>query len=200
MRNMTLCILRKAIAQQQQWLEQDMRIRIAVNLSMLDVTDATFAKQVKNMLQGYPQVAQWMTLEVTESGFMHFPNIALNTLRALANQGFRISIDDYGTGYSSLSYLQQLPVHELKIDQSFVRQMLADKKSEAIVQSTIDLGHNLGMEVVAEGIESPAIRHRLRALGCDLGQGYAVARPMPANELEVLYNRQANPPESGGTP
>jgi len=190
MRPMTQWILEQAIAQQSRWVEQDIHIGIGVNLSMLDLTDPTFPASVKHKLIGHQAAKKLMTLEVTESAFMNFPDIALKVIRELAELGFRISIDDYGTGYSSLSYLQSMPVDELKIDQSFVLNMLENDKSDAIVRSTIELAHNLGLEVVAEGIESPAASARLKELGCDLGQGFGLARPMPAEDLEKLYRKQ----------
>ncbi len=190
MRPMTQWIIQQAIAQQSQWIAQDIEISIGVNLSMLDLTDPSFPASIKHQLIGHQAVKKLMTLEITESAFMNFPDIALKVIRELAELGFRISIDDYGTGYSSLSYLQNMPVDELKIDQSFVFNMLENPKSEAIVRSTIELAHNLDLEVVAEGIETPAAAARLKELGCDLGQGFGLGRPMPADDLEKLYRKQ----------
>jgi len=190
MRPMTQWILEQAIAQQSQWIEQGIHISIGVNLSMLDLTDPSFPSEVRHKLIGHQAAKKLMTLEVTESAFMNFPDIALQVIRELSELGFRISIDDYGTGYSSLSYLQDMPVDELKIDQSFVFNMLENKKSEAIVRSTIELAHNLGLEVVAEGVETTTVAARLKELGCDLGQGFGLARPMPAEDLQKLDLQQ----------
>ena len=124
-------------------------------------------------------------LEITESAIMDDPQRAEATLNKLAAQGFKLSIDDFGTGYSSLAYLKRLPVSELKIDKSFVMGMESDASDAKIVRSTIDLAHNLGLSVVAEGVESAAILAQLRALGCDEAQGYFISRPLPAHEFNA---------------
>lgn len=114
---------------------------------------------------------------------MDDPAGAPEALKRLKDLGVELFIDDFGTGYSSLSYLQKLPVDSIKIDQSFVAKMLASDDSGIIVRSTIDLGHNLNLEVVAEGVESEAVWDRLAALGCDTAQGYFVGRPLPADQF-----------------
>jgi EAL domain-containing protein (putative c-di-GMP-specific phosphodiesterase class I) len=124
-----------------------------------------------------------VVLEVTESAMMSDPGVALRTLSILHEMGIRLSIDDFGTGYSSLAYLKKLPVSELKIDKSFVMQMGEEKQDRKIVQSVIDLAHTLDMRVVAEGIENRRVLDMLIGMGCDYGQGYFIARPMPDAEL-----------------
>jgi EAL domain-containing protein (putative c-di-GMP-specific phosphodiesterase class I) len=119
-----------------------------------------------------------LCLEITESGFMEDPANAQKVLDRLAELGVRLSIDDYGTGYSSLSYIMRLPVQELKIDQSFIARMTADEEISMIVRSTIDLGHNLGLKVVAEGVENLTAWNLLRSLGCDDAQGFFMSRPL----------------------
>ena len=114
---------------------------------------------------------------------MRDPAKTMDVLTRLRLKGFRLSLDDFGTGYSSLSYLRRLPVHELKIDQTFVAGMLTDPQDEVIIRSTIDLGHNLGLQVVAEGVESVAVLDRLAVAGCDVAQGYAIAAPMSLDAL-----------------
>jgi EAL domain-containing protein (putative c-di-GMP-specific phosphodiesterase class I) len=114
---------------------------------------------------------------------MEDPTSALETLRGLKELNVELYVDDFGTGYCSLSYLQKLPVDWIKIDQSFVMPMAASSDSEVIVRSTIELGHNLGLGVVAEGVENQAVWDRLAALGCDVGQGYFISKPMPADQL-----------------
>jgi EAL domain-containing protein (putative c-di-GMP-specific phosphodiesterase class I) len=130
-----------------------------------------------------------MCLEITESAIMDEPQRALATLNALSAAGFKLSIDDFGTGYSSLAYLKRLPVNELKIDRSFVMAMEKDIDDAKIVRSTIDLAHNLGLTVVAEGVENPAVLELLAELGCDEAQGYHMSRPLPANEMAAFAAR-----------
>ena len=121
--------------------------------------------------------------EITESAMMDDPERALATLDRLSAMGFKLSIDDFGTGYSSLAYLKRLPVDELKIDQSFVRHMQSDADDAMIVRSTIDLAHNLGIVVVAEGVENLQVWNMLRELHCDQAQGFHMGRPMPVGEF-----------------
>jgi len=123
------------------------------------------------------------TLEITESAIMGQPDKALQTIHDLKAMGFSISLDDYGTGYTSLTYLKDMPVDELKIDQSFIFHCLDSDRDSAIVQSTINLVDNLGLKVVAEGIENKAVWDKLKAMGCDKGQGYYMARPMPPEDF-----------------
>ena len=140
------------------------------------------------LLRRHQARAEAFCLEITESAIMDDPERAEATLNRLAQYGYKLSIDDFGTGYSSLAYLQRLPVHELKIDKSFVMGMeckdgdegeKGEKGDAVIVRSTIDLAHNLGLTVVAEGVESAAILQRLCELGCDEAQGYHMSKPVP---------------------
>jgi EAL domain-containing protein (putative c-di-GMP-specific phosphodiesterase class I) len=126
-----------------------------------------------------------LCLEITESGFMEDPSNAQKVLDRLSELGVRLSIDDYGTGYSSLSYIMRLPVQELKIDQSFISRMVTDTEISTIVRSTIDLGHNLGLKVVAEGVEDISVWNMLRSLGCDDAQGYFMSRPLAPRALAI---------------
>jgi EAL domain-containing protein (putative c-di-GMP-specific phosphodiesterase class I) len=128
---------------------------------------------------------EWIWIEITESAIMDDPNHAIETLDRLHALGIRLSIDDFGTGYSSLSYLKRMPVDELKIDKSFVMGMVHHKDDETIVRSTIDLGHNMGLKVVAEGVEDEALMQRLKDLRCDLAQGFHLSRPLPPAKLEL---------------
>ncbi len=124
-------------------------------------------------------------LEITESSLLADTPRTMTTIERLRRLGVQLSLDDFGTGYSSLSYLRRLPVTELKVDRSFVSNLLLDKQDEVIVRSTIDLGHNLGLDVVAEGIESSPVLDRLTELGCDIGQGYGISRPLPADLFDA---------------
>ena len=155
-------------------------LRISVNLSTRDLLDLELSTRLAQLLQTHGVQASAFCLEITESAIMDDPQRAEAMLNRLSEQGYKLSIDDFGTGYSSLAYLKRLPVDELKIDKSFVMGMETDSDDAIIVRSTIDLAHNLGLSVVAEGVETAAILERLRALGCDEVQGYHISRPMPA--------------------
>ena len=122
-------------------------------------------------------------MEVTESATLADPDRAVRVLSALRARGVAVSIDDFGTGNASIDYLARLPADEIKIDKSFITDICDDNRAEAIVRSTIDLARNLGLNVVAEGIETEAVLERLTALGCDAGQGYVISRPLPADQL-----------------
>jgi EAL domain-containing protein (putative c-di-GMP-specific phosphodiesterase class I) len=124
-----------------------------------------------------------LRLEITESAIMEDPGRAIEILKRIRESGIHLSLDDFGTGYSSLGYLKELPVDEVKIDKSFVKDLLTSGNAEAIVRSTIDLGHHLGLKVVAEGVEDEDVWNRLAALGCDAAQGYYMSRPLPTDAL-----------------
>jgi len=134
-----------------------------------------------------------LELEITETTILADPFRVRQVLARLNEMGLRLAIDDFGTGYSSLAYLRRLPVHTIKVDRSFVMDMCKNASDATIVRSTIDLGRNLGLEVVAEGVETQEAWEALRALGCTLAQGYLISRPLPAGELtELLTDRRAN--------
>jgi EAL domain-containing protein (putative c-di-GMP-specific phosphodiesterase class I) len=160
-----------------------MPLGLAVNLSTHDLFDSRLPDRVRAHLEANGVAPASLTLEITESSlFVDAPRTRA-TIDDLHGVGLRMAVDDFGTGYSSLSYLRRLPVHELKIDQSFVAGMLTDQQDEVIVRSTVDLGHNLGLLVVAEGVESVAILERLRHIGCDVAQGFIISEPLAADEL-----------------
>lgn len=158
-------------------------LRLSVNLSTRDLMDTELASRLPALLARHGTPTHGLCLEITESAIMDDPKRAENTLNRLAEQGFGLSIDDFGTGYSSLAYLKRLPVTELKIDKSFVLGMQTDSNDGTIVRSTIELAHNLGLSVVAEGVETESLYQRLGLLGCDQAQGYFMARPLPAHEF-----------------
>ena len=160
-------------------------LRIAINLSTRDLLDVEFPARLDVMLAEFNVQPQAFCLEITESAIMDDPQRAQNTLQILSDRGFKLSIDDFGTGYSSLAYLKSLPVDELKIDKSFVMKMESDEDDAKIVRSTIDLAHNLGLTVVAEGVENALIWDKLKALECDEAQGYFMSRPIPAHEFNA---------------
>ncbi len=127
-------------------------------------------------------------LEVTESAIVLDPKRAEENLMALSRMGVLLSIDDFGTGYTSLSSIKRLPVNEIKIDKSFVTHMLTDKKDARIVRTVIDLGHNFGLTVVAEGVETKEVLDALNALGCDEAQGYFISKPLPSDLLKIWFS------------
>ena len=165
--------------------------RVSVNLSTRDLLDLELPQRLQAILGRLGVAPQAFCLEITESAIMDEPQRALAILEALSAAGFKLSIDDFGTGYSSLAYLKRLPVDELKIDKSFVMGMERDEQDAKIVRSTIDLAHNLGLTVVAEGVENEAIWRQLVALHCDEAQGYHMSRPLPAAELPAFAARWA---------
>ena len=156
---------------------------LSVNLSTHDLLDRRLAERVQQHLAVNGVDPSMLTLEITESSLLIDAPRARATINELHEVGVSLSIDDFGTGYSSLSYLRRLPVGELKIDQSFVANVLIDEQDEVIVRSTIDLGHNLGLVVVAEGVENNEVLERLRALGCDVAQGYCISRPLAPGQF-----------------
>jgi diguanylate cyclase (GGDEF)-like protein len=175
---LTAWVLEKAIEQCRRWQDQGMSLSIAVNLSARNLMDDNITKLVERLLTKYQLSASRLELEITESSIMTDPTRALRNLDALHALGVHLAIDDFGTGYSSLAYLKRLPVQTLKIDNSFVCNMLEDLQDELIVNSTIHLAHNLGLTVVAEGVENEALLARLTEMGCDEAQGYFIGRPM----------------------
>ena len=162
---------------------------VSVNLSTRDLLDQELPDKVQRILARHAMPPSAMCLEITESAIMDEPQRALNTLNALSAAGFKLSIDDFGTGYSSLAYLKRLPVNELKIDRSFVMAMETDADDAKIVRSTIDLAHNLGLTVVAEGVENLKALRLLAALNCDQAQGYHMSRPLPASDMVAFAAR-----------
>jgi EAL domain-containing protein (putative c-di-GMP-specific phosphodiesterase class I) len=167
-----------------------MPLQISVNLSTRDLLDPELSHRLAAILARHGVPVTAFCLEITESAIMEDPQRAETLLNQLSEQGYKLSIDDFGTGYSSLSYLKRLPVDELKIDKSFVMGMDAGNDDAMIVRSTIDLAHNLGLTVVAEGVENAAILERLRALNCDEAQGYHIARPLPVDDFLAWQARQ----------
>jgi diguanylate cyclase (GGDEF)-like protein len=167
---------------------------LAVNLSTQDLFDELLGDRIERRLDQFGIAADQLTFEITEGSLLVDGPRTRSTIDRLHRIGVRLSIDDFGTGYSSLSYLRKLPVTELKIDRSFVTDLLTEQQDEVIVRSTIDLGHNLGMTVVAEGAESRAVVEQLRTMGCDVVQGFGIARPMPLGALEQWLADRLDPP------
>jgi len=175
------------------WLDLGLDISVAVNISAENLKDSHFYQFICDSAEEFEVPAEKITLEVTESAVVDDPDSAIALLQQFKSKGMRISIDDYGTGYSSLAQLKQLPVHELKIDKSFVQSLCDDEDDQTIVRSTIELAHNMGLSVVAEGIEDEAALNWLAENNCELGQGYFISRPKHANELTPwLLERKAH--------
>ncbi len=171
--------LRQSIEIRQLW--QD--FRIAVNLSATTLTEIELVELVKRALRTWDTTADKLMIEVTESAIMNDPKASIETLHGLRELGVKLSIDDFGTGYSSFGYLKNLPVHELKIDQSFVMGMATDLNDSRIVQTMINLGENFELSVIAEGIEDEQVLQQLISMGCHHGQGYYIGRPMPREKF-----------------
>jgi diguanylate cyclase (GGDEF)-like protein len=176
-----------ALAQLALWQTAGIGISVAVNLSACSLHDEKLPETVAALLRKWRVDPDRLTLELTESAVMLDPAAARRNLFRLHDLGLRLSIDDFGTGYSSLSALQRLPLHEIKIDKSFVAQMVDSHSDLVIVRSTIDLARNLGLAVVAEGIESERHLIALQDLGCDLGQGFFVSHPLPIDRLTSWF-------------
>lgn len=183
-RPFTLWVLQQAIEQTKRWSESGIELTVAVNLSTRNLLDPSLADSIGKILDSQQLIPERLILEITESAVMSRPEQALKILTSLHTMGLKLSIDDFGTGYSSLAYLKRLPVSELKIDQSFISGMLRDESDAVIVRSTIELAHNLGLSVVAEGVEDEETLSLLTILRCDTCQGFYFSRPLPAQELE----------------
>ncbi|HCB38150.1 MAG TPA: hypothetical protein DEP79_00590 [Gammaproteobacteria bacterium] len=170
-----------------------------MNISARNLQDPHFKDQICKIAQECDITLDKVIMELTETAVMHNPDDAMRVMGELSAVGIRLSIDDFGTGYSSLSYLKKLPVNEIKIDRSFVMEMAKNSDDQVIVHTTLTMGHNMSLEVVAEGIEDEDTLNKLKEMGCDLAQGYHIARPMPANEFFTWlanYAAKLNPTHS----
>ncbi|MCZ2850394.1 bifunctional diguanylate cyclase/phosphodiesterase [Modestobacter sp. VKM Ac-2978] len=194
MRRLALRVLERSLRDLQGWRAAGHDLSVAVNLSVSNLADVALPDQVAMLLEATEVPAAALTLEITEDVLMADAARSSQVLAGLRALGVRLSIDDYGTGYSSLSYLRALPVHELKLDRSFVGQLTSDVRAAAIVRSTLQLGRDLGMTIVVEGVEDAAALAALREWRCDVAQGYHVARPMAAEHvLDWLAERLPTP-------
>ncbi|HEX6508453.1 MAG TPA: EAL domain-containing protein, partial [Chloroflexota bacterium] len=180
---LSMWVLNAALRQCRQWHEDGLDVSVAVNLSPRSLHDPNLVQAISDALRRWGASPGWLQLEITEGALMVDPARAMDTLSRLHSMGICIAIDDFGTGYSSLGYLKRLPADQIKIDKSFVQDMASNEDDAFIVRSVIDLGHSLGLEVVAEGVEDQATWDMLAAMGCDLGQGYHLSRPLPSAQL-----------------
>ncbi|MDL2335648.1 MAG: EAL domain-containing protein, partial [Chloroflexota bacterium] len=188
---LTRFVLERAIEQSAAWARDGLDVRVSVNLSARNLHDAGLATDIAAMLERHSVPPSNLELEITETSIESDPRGTEELLATLHEMGVGIAIDDFGTGYSAFSYLQRLPVDEIKIDRSFVMGMEADERKHQIVRSTIQLGHNMGLRVVAEGVESELAQNELTSLGCDVLQGYHIGRPMSADMCGARLRRAA---------
>jgi diguanylate cyclase (GGDEF)-like protein len=191
---LTRHVLERSIAECAAWRKDGREMSVAVNLSVRNLLDRDLPKEIERLLHAYGLPPEALQLEITESMIMSDPERALATVTRLSGLGARLSVDDFGTGYSSLANLRKMPINELKIDRSFVSPMLRNESDLIIVRSTINLGHDLGLNVIAEGVEDSPTLEQLAVLGCDLAQGYHVSRPMPADAFHDWLSDTAPQP------
>lgn len=182
-RKLTSFVLQEALQQLHLWNSVGFKLRISVNLSARNLHDSHLCDQIAGLLQRWQVQPDQLRLEITERALMYDPMQAMQTLMKLAEMDIRLSIDDFGTGHSSMAHLKQLPVSEIKIDRSFVHAMLKHTEDKVIVRSSIDLAHNMGYQVIAEGVDNEETLNLLREMGCDLAQGFHIHPPAAAEEL-----------------
>jgi EAL domain-containing protein (putative c-di-GMP-specific phosphodiesterase class I) len=176
-------VIHHAVKRCRQWRDAGHPLRVAVNVPGRAFQDPSLVSNISSALLGLSAAPDCLEIEITENVLMSDIELVSKVLRELTDLGVTIAIDDFGTGYSSLAYLKQLPLHTLKIDKSFIIDMHNDDNDAVIVRSTIDLAHNLGRQVVAEGIETKEAWDLLWVLGCDGAQGFHISRPLPADEF-----------------
>jgi len=181
---LTAWVIDNALRQWKTWHEQGQHFNLSINLSTHNLLDDRLPQLLTQLLKRYQVEPSAIELEITESAVMERPEQAMMVLNKLHDLGVLLSIDDFGTGYSSLTYLRQLPIHKLKIDQAFVIGMNTSHEDRIIVESTIGLAHNLGLKVIAEGVENEALLALLDGLGCDEAQGFFIAQPLPIEKLD----------------
>jgi diguanylate cyclase (GGDEF)-like protein len=189
---LTEVVLREGLRRARQWVDAGRPLSVAVNLSPRTLVDPAFPDRVDELLQEYGVSPDRLTLEITEDGVVDGVDRLLPTLRRLYDLGVHLSVDDFGTGYSSLSYLRRLPVHEVKVDRSFVQGMATDPGDLAIVRAVVDISRHFGLSVVAEGVESELTLELLEEIGCDIGQGFLFSRPLPYERLEAWLGAQTD--------
>jgi diguanylate cyclase (GGDEF)-like protein len=191
---LTMNVLRMALGQVASWRRVGIRLPVAVNLPAQILLDRDLPGDIASMLARFGLAADSLVLEITEGSLIHDPHRSAQILDQLSGMGVRIAIDDFGTGYSSLAWLKRFPVDEIKVDRSFVTDLMDDESDAAIVRSTVELGRSLGMRVVAEGVETAEVLERLAEYGCDVVQGFLISRPVPAAQLVTwLRARNAQP-------
>jgi diguanylate cyclase (GGDEF)-like protein len=191
---LTHWVLNQSIRQCRHWRSEGTHVSIAVNLSMWNLDTPELPDQIATLLNNAGVPAGELELEITESAIMNNPQRAMRTLKAIRELGVHLAIDDFGTGYSSLAHLKKMPVSSIKIDKSFTQNMESDNDAAVIVRAIVELGHNLGLKVVAEGVETLAAKEMLMDFGCDEAQGYYFSRPVTATDItRLLRTKQPMP-------
>jgi diguanylate cyclase (GGDEF)-like protein/PAS domain S-box-containing protein len=190
---LTLYVLDSALQQCRRWLDDGRSISVSVNISPRNLNDCGFPEEVEQLLRLHDVPPECLLLEVTERGIIADPARAETTLRTLSDMGVHIALDDFGAGHSSLAFLARLPLDQIKIDRSFVTDLDTNTGNDVIVRSIISLGHQLGLEVVGEGVETMEVETRLEAYGCDLVQGFMLTPALPPDELEHWLEQHALP-------
>jgi diguanylate cyclase (GGDEF)-like protein len=190
--DLTHWVLKKSLQECSFWHQKMINIGIALNISSSCLLNPEFPEILQSLLASYNFPAESLIMEITETSIMVDPDRSLEILNHIHQNGVNLSIDDFGTGYSSLSYLKKLPVSELKIDKSFVTDMLHSESDATIVNATIQLGHNLGLKVVAEGVEDEQTFNMLQSMGCDFQQGFFISKPLPHEALSTWILQQKN--------
>lgn len=194
-RGLTRKVLDLALQASSEWHNKELSMPLAINISGENLQDPTFPSQVAEALTEHGVHPSLLEMEITESALMQDPVCAIKAIQTLREMGILISIDDFGTGYSSLAYLKKLAVSQIKVDKSFVMDMIENDNDAIIVRSTIDLAHNLGLRVVAEGVENEGILRQLIVFGCDIAQGYYIGRPLPIDQFcKWLQNSEYRAP------
>ena len=192
-RPLSIWVMREALKQCREWRQTNFPVNVAVNISVVNLQDDNLPEQVSECLTASDADPEWLELEITETAVMTDPPHALEVLRKLDQLGIRLSIDDFGTGYASLTYLKKMPVNEIKIDKSFVLDVTDDQDDMVIIRATIDLAHNLGLSVVAEGVASHQAWCVLAGLKCDKAQGFYMSRPLTAPQLTYRLEKHGLP-------
>jgi diguanylate cyclase (GGDEF)-like protein len=193
MRDLTVAVLAQSLDQVKRWREAGRDLSVAVNLSASSLVDVELPRRVSDILFSRGLPASSLELEITEDFLMGDRERARDILTQLRSLGIRVSVDDFGTGYSSLAYLRELPIDQLKLDRSFVLPMAEDPRAAAIVRSTIELAHSLGMTLVAEGVEDEPTAQQLAISGCDESQGFYFSEALPAGQLERWLDQHSVP-------
>ncbi len=182
-------VIEHAIQQIKIWQSVNINIPVAINLSARNLVDLSLPDTIETLLEQNNVESKWLEIEITESAFISDPGRAESVVNDINQLGISMAIDDFGTGYSSLSYLKRLPIQTLKIDRSFVDDMLQDDQDAAIVHSTIGLAHSFGLTVIAEGVENQDTLEALSALNCEHAQGFHICRPIPPDEFIQWFSQ-----------